>query len=230
MSAITTPLIMLDLDGTLVDSAPDLAVAVDKMLVSLDRSPAGEDRVRTWIGNGASMLVARALSGAMEPETNHRSGELFDAAYLSFLTQYAESNGKFAQLYPGVEKALDNWFAQKIPLAVITNKPKAFTVPLLKAFRLSRYFHFVMGGDSLPEKKPHPAQLNEVIQQLGAVADRCWMVGDSRNDVQAARAAGCKAACVNYGYNHGEAIELSEPDLIISRLDQLEFVAPPLDD
>ncbi len=225
MSAIQTPLIMLDLDGTLVDSAPDLTVAVDQMLIDLDRSPVGEGRVRQWVGNGAPMLVSRALSGVMEPDSKFRTGELFEAGYLSFLKHYAEANGKYAQLYPGVEEALNRWFDYKIPLAVVTNKPGVFTLPLLKSLRLSRYFHFILSGDSLPDKKPHPAQLNQIVEQLGANPEHCWMVGDSRNDVQAARAAGCKVACVNYGYNHGEAIELSEPDLLVSSLTSIEFVA-----
>lgn len=225
MPAILTPLVMLDLDGTLVDSVPDLAVAVDQMLIDMDRSPAGEAKVRDWVGNGAASLVARALSGEMNPGDAYLKGELFDAAYLSFLKHYAASNGKYAQLYPGVEQALDQWFSRKIPLAVITNKPLAFTKPLLKSLRLSRYFHFVLGGDSLPTKKPDPAPLLEVMGQLGAAPESCWMVGDSKNDVQAARAAQCKVACVNYGYNHGEDIAESEPDRLVGRLDELEFVS-----
>lgn len=223
MSSHQTQLIMLDLDGTLVDSVPDLVHAVDKMLIEMDRSVAGESRVRDWVGNGAAMLVSRALSGRMDPASEHRSGELFEAAYLSFLKHYAEVNGRYAQLYPGVEVALERWAAQKIPLAVITNKPMVFTRALLKSLRLARYFHFVLGGDSLPEKKPHPMPLLNVIDKLGADAELCWMVGDSRNDVEAARAAGCKTACVRYGYNHGEPIEQSAPDLVVDSLADLSF-------
>lgn len=219
----TPQLIMLDLDGTLVDSVPDLALAVDRMLQQMDRPAAGETRVRDWVGNGASMLVARALSNSMEPELCHREGELFEAAYIAFLKAYAEVNGHYAQIYPGVERALDKWSQQKVPLAVVTNKPLMFTQALLKTLRLSRYFHYVVGGDSLPEKKPHPAQLEHVINSLGATPERCWMVGDSKNDVAAGRAAGCMVACVSYGYNHGENIADSEPDLLVDRLDQLSL-------
>lgn len=216
-------LIMLDLDGTLVDSVPDLAAAVDQMLVELDRPKAGEAKVRTWVGNGASMLVARALSDAMQPQSCHLEGELYEAAYLAFLKAYADTNGRYAQIYPGVEAALEKWSQQKVPLAVVTNKPMLFTKALLKSLRLARYFHFVVAGDSLPQKKPHPAPLLQVIAELEADAQACWMVGDSKNDVQAGRAAQCKVAAVTYGYNHGEDIADSEPDLLVDRLDQLDL-------
>ena len=216
-------LIMLDLDGTLVDSVPDLAIAVDQMLTQMDRPVAGEDKVRDWVGNGASMLVARALADSMHPDAHHKEGELYEAAYLAFLKAYAESNGRYAQIYPGVEAALEKWSQQKVPLAVVTNKPMLFTKALLKSLRLSRYFHFVVGGDSLPQKKPDPAPLLHVIQQLDAEPEACWMVGDSINDVQAGRAAGCKVAAVSYGYNHGEDIADSGPDLLVDRLDALDL-------
>jgi len=216
-------LIMLDLDGTLVDSVPDLAIAVDQMLTELDRPKAGESKVRDWVGNGASMLVARALSDALEPQSCHQEGELYDAAYLAFLKAYAESNGRYAQIYPGVEAALEKWTQQKIPLAVVTNKPMLFTKALLKSLRLSRYFHFVVGGDSLPQKKPDPAPLQHIMNQLEAAPEACWIIGDSKHDVQAGRAAGCKVAAVTYGYNHGESIADSEPDLLVDRIDQLDL-------
>lgn len=216
-------LIMLDLDGTLVDSVPDLAIAVDQMLTELDRPKAGESKVRDWVGNGASMLVARALSDSLEPQSCHQEGELYDAAYLAFLKAYAESNGRYAQIYPGVEAALEKWTQQKIPLAVVTNKPMLFTKALLKSLRLSRYFHFVVGGDSLPQKKPDPAPLQHIMNQLEAAPEACWIIGDSKHDVQAGRAAGCKVAAVTYGYNHGESIADSEPDLLVDRIDQLDL-------
>lgn len=216
-------LIMLDLDGTLVDSVPDLAIAVDQMLVAMDRPLAGEAKVRDWVGNGASLLVARALADDMKPDAIFLEGELYDAAYIAFLKAYAEVNGRYAQVYPGVEEALERWIQQKIPLAVVTNKPLMFTKALLKSLNLSRYFHFIVGGDSLPLKKPDPAQLLYVITELDAEVGACWMIGDSKNDVQAARAAGCKIACVSYGYNHGENIADSKPDLLVDRLDQLDL-------
>jgi len=225
MTQLTTPpqLIMLDLDGTLVDSVPDIAIAVDQMLIQLDRPAAGEARVRDWVGNGASMLVSRALANSLDPQPMHLEGELFDAAYMAFLKAYADVNGRHAQLYPGVEAALERWSQQRIPLAVVTNKPLMFTKVLLKSLNLSRYFHFVIGGDSLPLKKPDPSQLLHVIKELDAEAGACWMIGDSKNDVQAARAAQCKIACVSYGYNHGENIADSEPDLLVDRLDKLDL-------
>lgn len=207
--------VMFDLDGTLVDSALDLTAAVDNMLQALGREPAGEIKVRQWVGNGARVLVKRALTGELNPSEGVLEPELFQAAYEVFLAAYTQSNGRYAKLYPGVEALLIHLQQADVPMAVITNKPMAFTTPLLQAMNIEQYFDQVLGGDSLPVKKPDPLPLATVLESTGCMPVQALMVGDSRNDVDAARAAGCPVVCVSYGYNHGEPVENCSPDRVV---------------
>ncbi|MFC6669669.1 phosphoglycolate phosphatase [Marinobacterium aestuariivivens] len=213
-------LVLFDLDGTLVDSVPDLARAVDLMLAALDRPAAGIDRVRDWVGNGAPMLVQRALVGRFDVAEPAPSA-LFDQAYALFLHFYGEAMAEQSVLYPGVVDCLEGMKARDIALGIATNKPMRFTTPVLEGLGIARFFQVVLGGDSLPTRKPDPAMLLSAIEQCGARPVSTLMVGDSINDVKAARAAGCPVAAVPYGYNHGEPIEDSAPDLLVQRLDQL---------
>ncbi|MBA4503138.1 phosphoglycolate phosphatase [Marinobacterium marinum] len=218
--------VMFDLDGTLVDSALDLTAAVDNMLQALGREAAGECKVRQWVGNGAQVLVKRALSGEMHPAEDAVEPELFQAAFEVFLSAYTQSNGRYAKLYPGVEALLLHLQQAGVPMAVITNKPMAFTTPLLQALKIDHYFDQVLGGDSLPVKKPDPLPLLTVLETAGCTPEQALMVGDSRNDVAAARAAGCPVACVSYGYNHGEAVANCSPDRVVDNL--VELMAPAI--
>jgi len=213
--------VLFDLDGTLVDSALDLTAAVDNMLQALGREPAGEARVRQWVGNGAPVLVMRALSGEMYPTENAVEPELFQAAFEVFLSAYTQSNGRYSKLYPGVETLLAHLQQAGVTQAVVTNKPMAFTLPLLKALKIDHYFDQVMGGDSLPVKKPDPLPLLTVLEAVGCPPEQALMLGDSRNDVQAARAAGCPVVCVSYGYNHGEPVAACAPDRVVDSLAEL---------
>jgi len=213
--------VLFDLDGTLVDSALDLTAAVDNMLQALGREPAGEARVRQWVGNGAPVLVMRALSGEMYPTENAVEPELFQAAFEVFLSAYTQSNGRYSKVYPGVEPLLEHLQQAGVPQAVVTNKPMAFTLPLLKALKIDHYFNQVVGGDSLPVKKPDPLPLLTVLEAVGCPPEQALMVGDSRNDVQAARAAGCPVVCVSYGYNHGESVAACAPDRVVGSLAEL---------
>lgn len=213
--------VMFDLDGTLVDSALDLAAAVDNMLQAIGREPAGEERVRQWVGNGAQVLVKRALTGEMHPTEESLEPELFQAAFEVFLAAYTQSNGRYAQLYPGVEELLIHLQQSGVPMAVVTNKPMAFTTPLLKAMKIEQYFDQVLGGDSLPVKKPDPLPLLSVLEATGCAPEQALMLGDSRNDVDAARAAGCPVVCVSYGYNHGEPVENCSPDRVVDSFAEL---------
>lgn len=213
--------VLFDLDGTLVDSALDLTAAVDNMLQALGREPAGEARVRQWVGNGAPVLVMRALSGEMYPTENAVEPELFQAAFEVFLSAYTQSNGRYSKVYPGVEPLLAHLQQAGVPQAVVTNKPMAFTLPLLKALKIDHYFGQVVGGDSLPVKKPDPLPLLTVLEAVGCPPEQALMVGDSRNDVQAARAAGCPVVCVSYGYNHGEPVAACAPDRVVGSLAEL---------
>lgn len=213
--------VLFDLDGTLVDSALDLTAAVDNMLQALGREPAGEARVRQWVGNGAAVLVMRALSGEMYPSESAVEPELFQAAFEVFLSAYTQSNGRYSRLYPGVESLLAHLQQAGVTQAVVTNKPMAFTTPLLKALKIDHYFAQVVGGDSLPAKKPDPLPLLTVLESVGCLPEQALMLGDSRNDVEAARAAGCPVVCVSYGYNHGEPVSRCSPDRVVDSLAEL---------
>jgi phosphoglycolate phosphatase len=210
-------LIMFDLDGTLVDSVPDLASAVDSTLQSLDLPVAGEANVRLWVGNGASMLVERALKH-VSPIVD---SSLFDRAFAQFLINYADCLADKSQLYSGVLETLEGLYARKIPMAIVTNKPIAFTHPLLAGLEIAHFFPTVLGGDSLPAKKPDPLPLNTLIGQYGIRPDQALMVGDSVNDILAARAAGCPVVAVPYGYNHGQSIYEAGADKVVRYLNEL---------
>lgn len=212
-------LVLFDLDGTLIDSVPDLSEAVDRMLLSLGKPAAGIEQVQRWVGNGAAVLVGRALSGAMEPVDEKH--ELFADAYRSFLEYYAQTEAQPEQLYAGVLSCLQHLFERGVKLGLVTNKPIRFTREILEETGLVTFFNVVVGGDSFAEKKPHPLPLIEAMRTVGVGPEQTLMVGDSVSDVRAARAAGCAVACVPYGYNHGNDIALADPDLIVERLDEL---------
>lgn len=211
-------LVMFDLDGTLVDSVPDLAAAVDAMLLQLGRPPAGVERVRLWVGNGARVLVRRALADSLEHERVDAAEA--EAAHGLFMAAYAESHAG-TTVYPGVRDCLD-WLAGRgIALALITNKPSQFIAPLLAEVGLDGYFHWTVGGDTLPVQKPDPAALFWVMERAGCAPARTLFIGDSRNDVLAARAAGVSCVALSYGYNHGRPIAEEEPALVLDDLSRL---------
>jgi phosphoglycolate phosphatase len=207
--------VLFDLDGTLVDSVPDLATAVDAMLAELDREPAGEARVRQWVGNGAQRLVKRALTGAMDTEP---APDVFEQAFPRFLDHYARHLTDRSQLYGGAREALAALRGEGLALGLVTNKPERYIAPLLGALGIAQDFAVVVGGDTLAQKKPHPAPLLHAARQLGAAPAATAMVGDSRNDVLAARGANMRVICVPYGYNHGEDIQRAEPDALVEDL------------
>jgi phosphoglycolate phosphatase len=213
--------ILFDLDGTLVDSAPDLATAVNAMLAELDRPPVAEERVRAWVGNGARRLVKRALTGRMDGEP---PGDLFEQAFPRFLSHYQRHLCDASQLYAGVADALGELRRRGLALGVVTNKPERFIGPLLAGLGIAQDFAVVVGGDTLAQKKPDPAPLLYAAQRLDAAPAQTLMVGDSRNDVLAARQAGMPVVCVPYGYNHGEDIRLTAPDAVVEDLRELAKV------
>jgi len=219
MTQLPTPeLILLDLDGTLIDTVPDLAYAVDGMMSQLDLPQRGEEKVRHWIGNGIERLVKRALLDQMEGEPED---ELFQTALHLFKIMYAQCNGEQSILFPGVSEGLEWLKAQNYLLACITNKAEQFTLPLLKALKLEPYFQKIYCGDTLPKKKPDPLPLLHAAEFFKVDPHKALMIGDSKNDVIAARAAGFEIICVSYGYNHGEAIHTAKPFAVIDRLDQI---------
>lgn len=211
--------VVFDLDGTLIDSVPDLALAVDLMLEELHYPKAGESRVREWIGNGADLLVKRALTWAQEGFVPER--QQWREARALFDQHYAANLSVGSRLYAGVLETLSRLRQQGLPLGIVTNKPSAFVAPLLEKFGLSDYFSVVLGGDDVVVRKPHPAALYLVLGTLGLRPHELLFVGDSENDIKAAKAAGCLSVGLSYGYNYGESIALSEPDLVLHQFSGL---------
>ncbi|MFH1274384.1 phosphoglycolate phosphatase [Stutzerimonas kunmingensis] len=218
-------LVMFDLDGTLMDSVPDLAAAVDKVLMLLGREPAGIARVRDWVGNGSRVLVRRALAGGL----NHDgvADELADEALALFMQAYSGGH-ELTAVYPGVRECLDWLREREVKLAIITNKPAQFIEPLLEEKGLAGYFDWLVGGDTLPQQKPDPAALFWVMDKAGVAPGESLFVGDSRNDVRAAKAATVCCVALTYGYNHGEPIADEQPALVLDDLRELVASAPGL--
>ncbi|MCG8709669.1 phosphoglycolate phosphatase [Brenneria sp. 4F2] len=222
-SSLLIRALAFDLDGTLINSVPGLAAAIDLTLQAQSLPAAGEARVATWIGNGADVLVERALSWAgvaPSPQRVRDAREAFDRFY-----EQTVDNG--SELYPEVKDTLAALVAQGFPMAVVTNKPTPFVAPLLASLGIDAYFSLIIGGDDVIAKKPHPAPLYLVLGKLGLRASELLFVGDSRNDIQASQAAGCPCVGMTYGYNYGEAIALSHPHIVLERFaDLLPIVGP----
>ena len=211
-------LILFDLDGTLVDSVPDLAWCGNEMLRRLELPARSVDDARRWVGNGVERFVKRFLTGEMEaePET-----DLYARGLELFQRLYADNVSGRSEVYPGVTEALAQLSKTDLHLACVTNKPEPFTSDLIAAMGLDTYFELVVAGDTTARKKPDPMPLHYAADHFGLPYGDCLMVGDSSNDVKAARAAGFAIACVPYGYNHGVDIKKSSPDLIVERLTEL---------
>ncbi len=212
-------MVLIDVDGTLVDSVPDLAYCVDEMLKAIDMPPHGEDEVRHWVGNGVERLVRRALIGQLDGEPDDA---LFAKAYPIFMDLYKDNTSKRSELYPGVKEGMDYLRDAGYKLGCVTNKAAAFTHPLLKDLGLFDYFESVVSGDTLEKKKPDPLPLTYSAEKLGVLPENSLMLGDSMSDVKAARAAGFQIICMSYGYNHGVDIHDSNPDVVIDSMVELK--------
>jgi phosphoglycolate phosphatase len=211
-------MILIDVDGTLVDSVPDLAYCVDAMMRQLGRAPHGEQRVRDWVGNGVERLVRRALVGALDGEPDEAD---FQRAYPIFLALYADNTSKRSVLYPGIREGIRRLREAGYRLGCVTNKAAQFTEPLLRDLGIYDDFSIVISGDTLPTKKPDPAPLLHAAEFFGCRPQDALMVGDSVSDVKAARAAGFQIVCMSYGYNHGVDIREAVPDAVIDSLVEL---------
>ena len=211
-------MILIDVDGTLVDSVPDLTFCVDEMMKALGRPIHGESKVRNWVGNGVERLVRRALIGQLDGEPDEAD---FQKAYPIFLDLYADNTSKRSCLYPGIREGLDYLKAAGFKLGCVTNKAAQFTEPLLRDLGVSGDFSIIVSGDTLPQKKPDPAPLLHAAQFFGVDPAQALMVGDSVSDVTAARAAGFQIVCMSYGYNHGVDIRESNPDAVIDALTEI---------
>ena len=213
---------LFDLDGTLVDSAPDLAEAVDLTLRELGRAPAGLEKVRPWVGNGAKVLIRRALADKRDWQPPRPEDDaLIDSALEIFFKHYRHTNGKHAHVYPGVKECLDHLSSCGCRMGVVTNKPQQFVAPLLEQTGLADYFELTLGGDALPEKKPEPAPVLHAMKELHGTVGTTVMIGDSDNDVNAALAAGIPCVAVRYGYNSGAAIDSLGADAVVDSLAEL---------
>ncbi|MEQ6342871.1 MAG: phosphoglycolate phosphatase [Gammaproteobacteria bacterium] len=217
-------MVLVDLDGTLVDSVPDLAFCVDAMMQRLDMPSRGEARVREWVGNGVERLVRRALINQLDGEPDEA---LFEKALPIFMGLYAENTSKRSHLYPGVREGLDYLVGAGYKLGCVTNKAAAFTEPLLKDMGIYDCFSIVVSGDTVPKKKPDPMPLLHACAFFGVAPQDALMVGDSMSDVKAARAAGFQIVCLTYGYNHGIDIRESQPDAVIDSMAELQGLLEP---
>lgn len=214
----TPKLCLLDLDGTLIDSVPDIAKALDASLKELGLSPIGVDKTASFVGNGSDLLMQRALAWvnhqALEEVNQHQQKQLRQAFNHHYLEALQTPHVPFS--------GVDEWFKQvDIPKVLITNKPRMFTEPLLAGLGWQGHFQQVLCADDLSEKKPSPQPLLFACKKQNISPSQAVMIGDSKNDIKAAKAAGVFSVAVSYGYNHDEPISVSQPDWLVDDLFEL---------
>jgi phosphoglycolate phosphatase len=217
--------VILDLDGTLLDTVEDLAAAANLMRAEFGLSPLPLQQVATYVGKGAEILVHRVLSEEMDGRIDAQS---YVRAHAAFLRHYAVENGRSATAFPGVREGLDAMRDKGLRLACVTNKPAAFTEPLLARSRLAPYFELVVCGDTLTRKKPDPMPLLHVAQCFGVAPSQVVAIGDSVNDAVAARAAGMAVLAVPYGYNEGRDVRSLDTDGIVATLQEAALRIEPI--
>ena len=212
--------VIVDLDGTMVDTLGDFEAALNRMLAELDLPPVSRALVERTVGKGSEHLILSVLEHQLAlPQVD----ALMEPAWRIYQRHYLEINGAFATVYPGVMAGLQQWQDSGLQLACLTNKPLDFALPLLKAKGLDVFFTQVFGGDSFERKKPDPLPLHKTCEAMGTLAAQTLMVGDSENDGLAARAAGCPVVLVSYGYNHGRPIREVDADAYVDSLAELAF-------
>jgi phosphoglycolate phosphatase len=225
MSKTFSPdLIMIDVDGTLVDSVPDLSWCLDETLKKVGLPPRGEAAARKWVGNGVIRIVERGIANDLDAPHDEA---IFKDAMPIFRELYAENTSKRSKLYPGVREGVDYLKSTGIKIGCITNKDEQFTHPILKDLGLWNDFEIVISGDTLEKKKPDPLPLLHGAKMLGVKPENSLMLGDSTSDVKAARAAGFEIICMSYGYNHGDDIRDSNPDAVIDSMTELRDMIKP---
>ena len=206
---------IIDLDGTMLDTIPDFYVAVNRMRAEFDLAPITQEQIALMVGKGSENLIRGVLALDFDDAgVGQRIGQAMDA----YQRHYLEINGRHSVLYPEVVEGLRALREQGLRVACVTNKPIAFTTPLLAQKELAGFFEVVYGGDSLPRKKPDPMPLLQVCRDFALDPHQVVAIGDSSNDAEAARAAGCFVLTVPYGYNHGRAIQETDSDGIVSSL------------
>ena len=209
--------VMVDLDGTLLDTVPDISAAASRMLAALDLPERTQDEVRNFIGKGIPNLVRRCLQASADAA---RAQALQAEALALFQDFYFEESGRRSAPYPGVIEGLERFRALALRLACVTNKAARYTEPLLEQKGLARYFELVVSGDTLARKKPDPMQLVHICAEFDLTPAQVLLVGDSANDALAARAAGCPVLCVSYGYNEGGDVHDLDCDAIVDSLSE----------
>jgi len=207
-------LIIFDLDGTLIDSAPDLARAINYMLTELNYNTFDTHTIHEWVGNGAQILVKRALSGDKSIDENI-DNELFENALKIFLEFYSKNLSVETVPYVNVPQTLNLLRDRGYRLAIVTNKPFDFVAPILEGLELISFFEYFIGGDSLIKKKPDPMPLLYVCDKLNVTVEESIMVGDSKNDILASARCNMQSIGVTYGYNYNEDISIHNPTVVI---------------
>ncbi|MFZ9679317.1 MAG: phosphoglycolate phosphatase [Quisquiliibacterium sp.] len=216
---------IIDLDGTLLDTAADLAAAVNAMLSAMGRATLPVEQVASYVGKGVEVLVHRALTLSLDGRV---PADSFAPAMQSFDAHYRRENGRHASVYPGVLEGLQAMRDAGLKLSVVTNKPIGFALPLLADTGLAQYFDLVVGGDTVARKKPDPMPMLHVCAQLGIAPEQVVAIGDSLNDVLAARAAGMAVLAVPYGYNEGRDARSLDVDAIVDTLFEASHLIDPL--
>jgi phosphoglycolate phosphatase len=204
--------VMIDLDGTLLDTAADLAAAANSMLRELGKNEQPLETIQSYIGKGIQKLVTRSLTGSLDGEPD---AKLLERAMPIYEREYAKTLCVHTRPYPGVLEGLNALREAGFLLACVTNKAGAFTLPLLRATGLTEYFGVIISGDSLPKKKPDPMPLLHACSHFGILPSEMLLIGDSLNDTEAARAAGCHVFCVPYGYNEGRDVHQLDCDAVV---------------
>jgi len=210
---------IVDLDGTMVDTLGDFVAALHAMLADLGLPMVDAAAVGRMVGKGSEHLIHAVLHHVGAPDTH------YPQAYARYQHHYLDINGQHATVYDGVVTGLQAMRGRGWRLACLTNKPTAFARPLLAQKGLSGFFEVVFGGDAFERKKPDPLPLWKTCEALGTTPARTLMVGDSSNDAQAARAAGCPVVLVSYGYNHGEPVRAVDADAVVDSLAELDLLA-----
>jgi phosphoglycolate phosphatase len=211
MKHLNLQAVMIDLDGTLVDTIGDFEVALNRALADSQIPTASRNLIERSIGKGSEHLIRTVLKHQLALpgiESNTQEIEqLFKPVWERYEHHYLSINGEFSNVFPGVMEGLEQIKALGLPMACLTNKPVSFTLPLIRDKGLAPYFSKVFGGDSFERKKPDPLPLLKTCEALQSLPAQTLMVGDSSNDAQAADAAGCPVVLMTYGYNHGEPIQ-----------------------
>ena len=207
--------VLIDLDGTLVDSLPDIACAVNSTREELGLAVLPVKRIASYVGKGVDVLVHRVLTETMDAEA---PPEAFERGKQSFNLHYSRVNGNDSRVYPGVQQALEDLRRKAIALACVTNKPRSFTLQLLERMDLKAAFSAIVSGDDTHQKKPHGEPMLHACRLLGVAASDATVIGDSENDVLSARAAGCQVIVVETGYNEGKSLDDLDADAIVPTL------------